>query len=242
MRAVLFGATRGAYTGAFTDRRGLIAAADGGTLLLDDLPELSVTVQAKLLRVLQESTYRRLGEDRPRRISVRVIASTNREASHLVASGQLKSDLFYRLNGHRLRLLPLRDRPQDIADITAELARAEGLGGISTSAVDQLEALTWPGNVRQLELMIRVAASRLPAGAVLDESHLETWVGETQLRDPRTSLRAERLEGEREALKSLLERHNGNMAAAARSLSMSRQGLYKALQRTGLISGPSTSG
>ncbi len=240
--AELFGAARGAYTGSIADRRGLIAAADGGTLLLDELPELSLTMQAKLLRVLQEGTYRRVGEDRLRRISARVMASTNRDAERLVANGRLKSDLFYRLNGHRLKLLPLRDRPQDVPDIALELAHAEGLGGIAESALERLALLAWPGNVRQLEMMIRVAATRLPAGAWLDESALEERLGEAGPHDPLTSLRAERLEAERQALKRVLERHNGNIAAAARSLSMSRQGLYKALQRTGLIAPPSTAG
>lgn len=232
--AELFGASRGAYTGAIADRQGLIAAADGGTLFLDELPEFSLPLQAKLLRVLQEGTYRRVGEAVPRRIRARVIAATNRDVEWLLARGLLKPDLYYRLNGHRLRLHPLRGRPEDIADLAAEIARDEGFEGLTEDALLRLRARVWPGNVRQLQMVIRVAAS---------EHRGETWLNESALRledhGDRTardagSLKSRRLEAERETLSRALESHGGNRAAVARALSMSRQGLYKALRRVGL--------
>jgi len=125
--AELFGAARGAYTGALTDRPGLIAQSDQGTLVLDELPELSNALQAKLLRVIQEGMYRRIGEDRPRRVQARFIAITNQDAAALLRSGDLRKDLFYRLSGHKITIPPLRERRDDIAPIANEIAKQNGM-------------------------------------------------------------------------------------------------------------------
>jgi transcriptional regulator of acetoin/glycerol metabolism len=235
--AELFGAVRGAYTGAINDRLGLVANADGGTLFLDELPEMPPAMQAKLLRLLQDGTYRRVGDTQVRRINARVVAATNRDPDALVAGGALKPDLMFRLDGHRLALEPLRAHPREIATLATELARSAGLAGITEAAKSRLAKHPWPGNVRQLEMLLRVAAAGLGRGATLDETDLDP-LPEIEGDEPERTgagLRAQRLEAERRTLQRILATHRGNVTAAARSLSMSRQGFYKALRRTGLI-------
>jgi len=240
--AELFGAARGAYTGAVNDRAGLIASAEGGTLFLDELPELPLALQAKLLRVLQDGTYRRVGEDRVRHASVRVLAATNRDIEDLVQSGELKSDLFFRLNGHRVQLPPLRERPDMIAPLAASIAASEGLAGVTPEALERLEAYDWPGNVRELEMCLRVAAAATASGARIEAAalHLPDR-SEDHAANP-GSLKDRRHLAERDHLRRVLERHGGNVTAAAKALSISRQGFYKALRRAGLSPGASTEG
>jgi DNA-binding NtrC family response regulator/tetratricopeptide (TPR) repeat protein len=240
----LFGAARGAYTGAVRERAGLIAQADGGTIVLDELPELSTQLQAKLLRVVQEGVYRRVGEDRSRRVRARFIATTNRSVKDLLASGTLKPDLYYRLCGHRIELAPLRSRPEEIGPIAAEIARTSGFG-MTSRAVRLLKGQRWPGNVRELEMIVRLAVASARGGNRIDALHIEPHVrgfdpqghlparGEGRL----TSLRAERLAAERDTLKRLLQQYDGVVAEAARALGISRQSFYKAMRRTGLIQG-----
>jgi transcriptional regulator with PAS, ATPase and Fis domain len=240
--AELFGAARGAYTGAVNDRAGLIATAEGGTLFLDELPELPLTLQAKLLRVLQDGTYRRVGEDRVRRADVRVLAATNRDVEELVRSGALKSDLFFRLNGHRVQLPPLRERPDMIAPLAAAIAASEGLAGVTPEALERLEAHDWPGNVRELEMCLRVAAAATAPGARIEAASLHIPEPSENRVTSDGSLKDHRHLAERDHLRRVLERHGGNVTAAAKALSISRQGFYKALRRAGLSPGASTEG
>ncbi|MGH7742820.1 MAG: sigma 54-interacting transcriptional regulator, partial [Candidatus Eiseniibacteriota bacterium] len=233
--AELFGAVRGAYTGAYRDRQGLVAQADGGTLFLDELPQLSSTLQAKLLRLLQEGTYRRVGEDTFRNARVRFVAATNRSVNDLLRSGALKPDLFYRLNGYRVTLPPLRDRREEIGPLVDEFVRRLGLAGVSPAAHRALEAYHWPGNIRQLEMILRVAAGRCTLGATL---HWEDLVlhdlGSTDVSHDASTLRTGRLDWERTALLRAMHANGGVLAKAARSLGMTRQAFYKAMSRTGL--------
>jgi DNA-binding NtrC family response regulator len=242
----LFGSARGAYTGAVRDRAGLIAQADGGTIVLDELPELSTRIQAKLLRVVQEGVYRRVGEDRSRRVRARFIATTNRSVQNLLASGALKPDLYYRLCGHRIELAPLRSRPEEIGPIAAEIARASGCG-MTGGAVRLLEEQPWPGNVRQLEMIVRLAMASAGGGSKIDTVQVVPHLrgsglqgkpsarGEAGL----TSLRAERLAAEREILERVLRQCDGVVAEAARALGISRQSFHKAMRRTGITRGDS---
>ena len=246
--AELFGAARGAYTGAHKDRAGLIGQADQGTLVLDELPELSNALQAKLLRVIQEGTYRRVGEDRPRRVQARFIAITNQDSAALLRSGDLRADLFYRLGGHRLTIPPLRERSEDIAPIANEIARQSGMDGITMTGVKLLERHSWPGNVRQLEMAVRLAASSAKPGSVLGVAdlapHLNHWpdaspesTSGAALPDSGSnggSLRGNRLAGERAALERALLESGGSVTKAARALGITRQSLYKAMRRAGL--------
>ena len=238
----LFGSAQGAYTGAVRERAGLIAQADGGTLVLDELPELSTRLQAKLLRVVQEGVYRRVGEDRSRRVRARFIATTNRSIQNLLASGALKPDLYYRLCGHRIELAPLRSRPKEVGPLASEIAHASGYG-MTSGAVRLLERQPWPGNVRQLEMVVRLAVASARGGSKIDTVHVAPHVRESDLEgQPHaqsvgrlTSLRDERLAAERNALVHLLEEHDGVVAEAARALGISRQSFYKAMRRTGLM-------
>jgi transcriptional regulator of acetoin/glycerol metabolism len=231
----LFGATRGAYTGAYRDRKGLVAQADGGTLFLDELPELSSALQAKLLRLLQEGTYRRVGEDTLRSARVRFVAATNRSVNDLLRGGALKPDLFYRLNGYRVTLRPLRERREEIGPLVDEFVHQFGLAGVSPAAHRTLEAYHWPGNIRQLEMILRVAAGRCALGATLRWEDLVLQdLGSREPTAEGATLRAGRLEWERAALLQALRANGGVLSKTARSLGMTRQAVYQAMRRTGL--------
>jgi two-component system response regulator AtoC len=181
--AELFGHVRGAFTGATTGRPGFFAQADGGTLILDEIGELPLAVQAKLLRVLQEGEIQPVGSGRIDKVDVRVVASTNRDLAAEAKSGAFREDLYYRLAVVELVVPPLRDRKDDIPALSAEFARRYGdrfgLGTISleTTLVDALVRADWPGNVRQLENTIaRLAA--LSAGGVIGLADYQSATGE----------------------------------------------------------------
>jgi transcriptional regulator with AAA-type ATPase domain len=239
----LFGAARGAFTGAHTQRAGLIAQADQGTLVFDELPELSNALQAKLLRVIQEGMYRRVGEDKPRHVQTRFIAITNQDANALLRSGALRADLFYRLSGHRLVMPPLRQRREDIAPIANEIARQSGLAGITAAAARLLERHSWPGNVRQLEMVVRLAASSCRPGSLVGQPHLAPHLNHrpnlpiespSSPEHPGSGLRGDRLAGERAAIEKALLSSGGSVTKAARALGITRQSFYKAMRRAGV--------
>jgi len=231
----LFGAARGAYTGAHRDRAGLVTEADGGTLLLDELPELTLPLQAKLLRTLQDGTFRRVGESVVRHVRVRIVAATNRSVEELIRAGQLKTDLFYRLNGHRIRLEPLRRRRDEIQPLAERIAMSCGLAGLTPRAARELRAYDWPGNVRELEMTVRVAACHVSPGGRLDVAHLPPLLASPEEQGlTGDSLRAARAAWERAALLRALRESGGVVARAARSLGLTRQAYYKAMRRTGL--------
>jgi DNA-binding NtrC family response regulator len=167
LESELFGHARGAFTGAVNERRGLFEEADGGTLLLDEIGELPASLQAKLLRVLQEGTLRRVGETRERRVDVRLIAATARDLAADVAAGRFREDLFYRLNVVHVAIPPLRERPEDVEELAAVLLeRASARAGrrlrFGPGAMASLRARSWPGNVRELENVIERAVVLAP--------------------------------------------------------------------------------
>ncbi len=175
--AELFGHTRGAFTGASTARAGFFAEADGGTLILDEVGELPVGVQAKLLRALQEGEIQPVGSGRVEKVDVRVVASTNRDLAAEARAGGFREDLYYRLAVVELVVPPLRDRRSDIPALAAELARrygdkfGTGTLAIEGALIDALSQAPWPGNVRQLENTI----ARLAALATGTELRLADW-------------------------------------------------------------------
>jgi anaerobic nitric oxide reductase transcription regulator len=253
----LFGHVRGAFTGAVADRPGKFEVADHGTLLLDEIGELPLTVQPKLLRALQEGEIQRVGSDRPRQVDVRVLAATNRHLGDEVRAGRFRADLFHRLNVYPIQVPPLRAHPEDLpllAGYFCDLARRRlGLGPVrvSAEALAVLRAYAWPGNVRELENVIsRVtlkAAAGVPRGQpiVLQPVHLgpeflaappadaaqEAAAPSVPL--PR-SLRDATLDFQRTLIRHALSAHDGNWAAAARALGMHRSNLHHLAARLGV--------
>jgi DNA-binding NtrC family response regulator len=174
----IFGHEKGAFTGAVERRAGCFELANGGTLLLDELGEMPHATQAKLLRVLEERKFRRLGARTEQDVDVRVLAATNRDPEFAVAQGHLRSDLFYRLNVFNVHMPPLRDHPEDIAAM-AEAMVAEmnkkhcrRVSGVAASMLDRMKTYDWPGNARELRNTIERAVILCPDGAPLDAGHL----------------------------------------------------------------------
>jgi two-component system response regulator HydG len=235
--AELFGHARGAFTGAVKARHGLFREAHGGTILLDEIGELDMSTQGKLLRVLQEGKIRPVGEDRDHAVDVRVLAATNRDLKAEVAAGRFREDLFYRLDVVEVRVPPLEERMDDVPALVAhflDLFQGRfGTGPLTvTSALrERLAAGPYPGNVRELEHRVeRVVA--LSAGGVADGS----WLAQSCAEDaePTFGLK-ERVEAyERGILAHELERCHGNRSEAARRLGVARVTLLEKLKKYGL--------
>jgi DNA-binding NtrC family response regulator len=238
IEAELFGHEKGAFTGAETARGGLIAEADGGTLFIDDLPEMPEPMQAALLRVLAEGVVRPVGGDRPREVRFRLIAATAIAPAELRRQRILRDDLLYRLHGITLTLPPLRDRPEDVALLFDRFLGASCAGKTPRLREDAERFLLlhpWPGNVREL----KSEAERLCAlgkeeitpedlSFVVPESHLEEAV--TTVLSPL----AEAVEqAEREQIARALALSRGNKSEAARLLGITRRSLYRRLARYG---------
>jgi two-component system response regulator AtoC len=260
--AELFGHARGAFTGASSSRPGFFAQADGGTLILDEIGELPLAVQAKLLRVLQEGEIQPVGSGRIDKVDVRVVASTNRDLAAEAKTGVFREDLYYRLAVVELVVPPLRDRKDDIPALSAEFARRYGdrfgLGAVSleSALVDALVRSDWPGNVRQLENTIaRLAA--LSAGGVIGLADYQLATGEgpppppvaieahdagdehnTPAIDARSgpSLKEQVEAFERGLVARALDATGGNQSEAARRLGVSRVTLIDKMKKYGLSS------
>jgi len=231
IESALFGHERGAFTGAIAQHPGVFERADGGTLFLDEIGELDASLQSKLLRVLQDRTFERLGGARQISVDVRLIAATNRDLKRMVAEGKFRDDLYYRLNTFPLELPPLRDRPADIPALAGIfLARAaKNLGkrepAWSKEAGDKLLDYAWPGNVRELEnLMERVA---ILCDAEVGPEDLP--IGETE---PSRPVRWKDIE--RQAIEEALRANQGNRTQAARQLGISLRTLQYRLKEYGL--------
>jgi two-component system response regulator AtoC len=172
VEAELFGHDKGAFTGAVKDRIGKFELANGGTVFLDEITEMPLALQSKLLRVLQEGTVERLGSNRSVQLDVRVIAACNRDPRLAVREGALREDLYYRLNVFGLALPPLRERPDDLPGLVQQLAQRQGRQiQLSPAALASLRAYAWPGNVRELDNVIQRALI-LCSGAQIDTPHL----------------------------------------------------------------------
>ncbi|MBI5464943.1 MAG: sigma-54-dependent Fis family transcriptional regulator [Ignavibacteriales bacterium] len=172
LESELFGHVRGSFTGAVKDRQGRFELADGGTIFLDEIAELSLSIQAKLLRVLQSKEYERVGESTPRQVDVRIIAATNRNLDEALKEGSFRQDLFYRLNAVRIKLPPLRERPEDVSLLIHHfLKKFSGARKIEISpeAEQLLRVHRWSGNVRELENAIERAMLLVSEGAIRPE-------------------------------------------------------------------------
>ena len=235
MEAELFGHTRGAFTGAATERAGLFEEADAGVLLLDEVSELSARGQAKLLRAIQEGEVRRIGENVARRIDVRIIAATNQSLSAAARAGHFRQDLLYRLDVIRIVVPPLRERVEDIATLAPLFwGRATAqVGSRATLDADTLGALAryqWPGNVRELQNVMTALAVCAPvrgrvAPHVLPEAIRDGPQGRLSRLD------AARRTFERGYVRRALARSGGHRGRAAAALGLSRQGFAKLMKR-----------
>ncbi len=241
----LFGFRRGAFTGADRNRDGKFKAADGGTIFLDEIGDLSPAIQAKLLRVIENGEIEPLGSDTGETVDVRVITATNRDLQQLVAEGKFRTDLFYRLNIVPIEVPPLRHRREDIPlllqSFLERLARTTGLGvkNLSTDAVGYLSGLEWRGNVRELRNVVErcYIMSRSPEIDLEDVQHLCGLIaGEAATgAEAANKLTAAVESFERSFLKAELEKHGGNISDLARSLGMDRGNLSKRLKSYGLV-------
>ncbi len=179
LESQLFGYVKGAFTGAASNRRGLVEEADGGTLFLDEIGDVSPSLQAKLLRVLQEKEFLPVGSTRSRRADVRFVAATNKDLDKEVARGAFREDLYYRLNVANLRVPPLRERPEDVVPLARFFLDRYGTRGqvLAAATVEQLQAYPWPGNVRELENVVEMAAV-LSSGGEITPEYLPAKVSE----------------------------------------------------------------
>jgi Nif-specific regulatory protein len=256
LESELFGHRRGAFTGAVQDQKGIFEAAAGGTIFLDEIGEMPLSMQAKLLRVLQEGEISRVGETQPRRVDVRVISATNRSLEGLVDGGQMRPDLFYRLSAFPISLPALRDRRDDIplfvAHFLKDAARRHDreVAGVDAEALDLLHRAEWPGNVRQLRNEVERAVALARAGDTIGPRHLSERhrTGTTRSMPETTNgsasadldaepdavaepdLRKARAAFEARHIRAVLRQHEGNVSHAARALGLSRAMLQKKMK------------
>jgi len=238
LESELFGHVRGSFTGATADKAGLFEQADGGTLLLDEIGELPLALQAKLLRVLQEGEIRRVGDHRTRRVNVRLLAATARTLATEVAAGRFREDLYYRLNVVTIHLPPLAERPQDIEPLARHFAarlskRLQRRVEFTPDALTWLSTQPWPGNVRELEHAIERAAV-LSDHEVLEPADLRRESAPPIVRAGTSAgltLREASERAEREAIEDALRAAGGNRREAAKSLGVSLRTLFYKVSR-----------
>jgi Nif-specific regulatory protein len=232
LESELFGFERGAFTGAQQSKPGLVELACGGVLFLDEVAEMPLIAQAKVLRVLQEREFLRLGGTRAIKVNVRVIAATNQDLRKAIAQGRFREDLYYRINVFDIRIPPLRERGHDIVlfahSVLADFSRTNGHPPmrLTSQAEEKLLVYSWPGNVRELQNVLQRAAI-ISDGTVIDAEHLSLPAREDVAPLPSTDLAAL----ERQAIEQALREVGGNKASAARRLGLSRTQLYSRLQK-----------
>ena len=247
----LFGHMKGSFTGAFADRAGKFEQADGGTLFLDEVGEIPLELQSKLLRVLQESELERVGDDRTRRVDVRVIAATNKDPEAEIADGNFREDLLYRLNVVPIEVPPLRERLDDVPALVAyfadRLAADAGVPGktFAEDAIRRLQARLWPGNIRELRNAVERALILAPGKMVtaadvdrllprMDGSAAGVTAGVADDTSGPLTFETFKLEAEKNFLAQKLREHDWNVSETARVLKMPRSNLYKKIERYGL--------
>lgn len=247
LESELFGYEKGAFTGAVNAKPGRFEIADGGTIFLDEIGDISPSLQVKLLRVLQEKTFERLGGITTLTSNVRVIAATNKNLKEAVAEGNFREDLYYRLNVVPINLPPLRERPEDIEDLieyfltkSASISGSNAPKAMSAAAMAALKAYSWPGNIREMENIIercvvitsgdRIDLDSLPveiAGGEIGRSTDVHSAEETKLNDAIDHK-------EKEVIIRVLAENNGNKTKAALALGISRRSLHRKIQKYGI--------
>ncbi|MDE6527620.1 MAG: sigma-54 dependent transcriptional regulator [Muribaculaceae bacterium] len=238
----MFGHVKGAYTGAATDRKGRFELADKGTIFLDEIGDLDLSCQVKLLRVLQQHTFERLGESHPRRTDIRVIAATNADLWAKVHEHTFREDLLYRINLITLRLPALRERRSDIPLLAKHFAHKFAMQNamqtpqLTADALEFLAQLPWPGNIRELKNLVErtilvCAGSRLDAADFRNQYHPDS----TPLPATATQAASASLEDmEREAIAEAMNRFRGNISKVAAELGVTRQTLYRKIEKYGI--------
>jgi two-component system response regulator HupR/HoxA len=250
LHSELFGHKRGAFTGAISDRLGLFRAADGGTVFLDEISDVSKTFQVSLLRFLQEGEVKPLGSDKTQTCDVRVLAASNRPLKTLVATGEFRQDLYFRLRGFEFEVPPLRERPEDIPALaeffTAKHSASVGrkILGITAKALEKLEAYEFPGNIRELENEVRRMLALAKDGEYLTTQHMSLGILEASARRPiqpasqflpEGDTLKDRVESlERHLVREALARYRWNQSRVAEELGLSRVGLANKIKRYGL--------
>ncbi|MBY0278985.1 sigma 54-interacting transcriptional regulator [Candidatus Binatia bacterium] len=255
LESELFGHRRGAFTGAVGDHEGLFEAAQGGTVFLDEIGEMPLAMQPKVLRVLQEGEVTRIGEIRPRKVDFRLVAATNRDLLQEVERGAFRGDLFYRISAFPIRIPALRERRSDVAllveSFLAVAARRQGkrVGPLTDAAMRALIAFDWPGNVRELQNEVQRAVALATPGQPIDVGQLSPKLtggdeaadtaGERTPTSPGLAASPGSLREARDAFESrfiaqVLEQQGGSVLKAARVLGLTRAGLYKKLKEFGL--------
>lgn len=242
LESELFGHEKGAFTGALADRPGRFEVADGGTMFLDEIGDVSPRTQVKLLRVLQEKEFERVGSNQTRTVDVRIITATNRNLEELMRRGKFREDLFYRLNVISIEVPPIRERREDIFPLAVHFlnkyARASGksIRSIDPEVLELLKRYRWPGNVRELENLIERAVV-LADGPTLTVADFQIEIDEYEEAGPNGGGNAlnEQLEAiERESLKKALKTANGNKSRAAKELGLARSTFVSKLKKWGL--------
>ena len=231
LESILFGTTKGSYTGA-KDTPGLFELADGGTLFLDEIGDMSLKTQAKILRILQEQSFERVGGTRTIKVDVRVIAATNKNLEEAIAAGTFREDLYYRINPMTLNLPPLSERVEDIPLIVRDVLNRMGGEGVrcTESAMNALMRYPWPGNIRELENVMERLANIVRHPLVSEEDLPPQMVTVRQPASPQGLLHSK----EAETILETLRQTGGNIRAAAALLGVSRGGLYVKLRRLGI--------
>jgi transcriptional regulator with PAS, ATPase and Fis domain len=235
LESELFGYERGAFTSAHQAKPGQIELASGGVLFLDEVTEMSLSAQAKFLRVLQEREFQRLGGTRTLKANIRVIAATNRDLQQAVARGTFREDLFYRLQVFDIAIAPLRNRRGDILPLSDVMLQDIGKSfgrppaTLTSAAREALRRHNWPGNVRELRNALERASIRCD-GSVIDVEHLGLRPAERAMGEGSSDLH----NVEREIIVRVLEECRGNKARAARRLGLTRTQLYSRIQKYGL--------
>ncbi len=243
----LFGHAKGSFTGALTDRAGFFVEAEGGTIFLDEIGDMPLAVQARLLRVLQEQEVRPVGSSSTKKVDVRVIAASHVDLNHAAEQGKFRKDLYYRLNVVVLTIPPLRERLEDLPDLTARFMQAHAGGApitVNSSALDAMMNYTWPGNVRELQNCL-ISAIALRTGDIIGveslPSHIRKVRGsmpiplpELEGDEPLSLVEAKRRVSqafERDYLQQIMQRAQGSVAEAARMAGIDRTNFRRLLQR-----------
>jgi transcriptional regulator with GAF, ATPase, and Fis domain len=245
LESELFGHKKGSFTGAHEDKKGLFEIADGGTLFLDEVTEMPLSLQSKLLRVLQEGEVRPIGATQERKVNVRIVAATNRNLEKEVAEGRFREDLYYRLKVFPLRVPPLRERREDIPLIAEHFLHrfssefGKPAGGFSQQAMELLQSYDWPGNVRELQNEVQRLVIQIDAGGFVTPDMLSPRVRQVEgmierVRPSKGTLKEMMDQVERWLLIEALREHQNNKTAAAKALGITREGLHKKLRAFGL--------